>query len=211
MQRKMTRMDVYVQKTYNLVDFIYEVIKNSFFFWLYLLKGFGVITLFASIKALTAVSLDVIHQKRKNTFRNFKENYQNTDKSRFSSLFTFFLLAYLSFAVLAPLPEKWEGSVLYGIKYAGIFLIGVILLLMFTRPVFDLLFPDLQWSIPVQVYALLKNSPWTILLLIGMIVSLWFGLQNLIFLIGFTPGFLGMLSAYTGEKITDRLMQTKKL
>lgn len=203
MKPKLTKMDVFATKLYNLTELVYELIKNSFFFWCYLLRGFGAITLLASIKSLAGVSLDIVHKERKPTRLNYKENYHNTDRKRFQSLLIFFLLLYLTALTLLPFPTALKGSMWYGLKYLALFIVVIGLLLLVTKPIFEILLPEAKWTISTQIYFLIKGAKWSILLLAGMLAVLWFSLQNVIFLVGFAPGILGILSAAIGEKMVD--------
>ena len=93
MQQNANKMDVFVHRIYLLTDFLYEVIKNSFFFWLYLIKGSGIFTVYATVDTLLAVSSDVLVNERKHTFENFKRNYKNNDRTKISFCVSLFLYA----------------------------------------------------------------------------------------------------------------------
>jgi len=189
---------------YLLTDFLYELIKNSFFFWLYLMKGFGIFTLYASIEALLAVSSDVLDKKRKKTFYNFKNNYHNTDKWRFLSVFIFFIILYLFTIPFLPTPSLIGKTLWSAIKYIALFSEALVCLLLVTRPVFEREFQDLKWTIPLQIYLLMRVAGWTLILLLVLTAILWFSLRNGIFLLGFAPGTVGMCSVWVVAKIKKR-------
>lgn len=206
MKQKVTKMDVFVTKLYGLTEFVYEIIKNSFFFWCYLVRGFGVITLLASIKALVLVSLDIVQKERKQTFSNFKNNYQNTDRNRFQSLLVFFLFFYLILLVLIPFPSSMAGSMWYGAKYAALLMIVLGGVILFTKPLFEKLVPDFKWTLPAQIYLLVKSAKWLLLLIGGLVIVFWFSLQNMIFFFAFAPGILGVLTSAIGEKMIQKVL-----
>lgn len=205
MQQNANKMDAFVHRIYLLTDFLYELIKNSFFFWLYLIKGAGIFTLYAAIDALLAVSSDVLVNERKHTFENFKRNYKNNDRRRFLSVFLFFLMLYLFIIPFLPAPKLIEETLWQGITHLVLFMEGGIFLMLFTRESFKRAFSNLEWSIPLQVYMLVKGMSWTILLLMEILLVLWFSLQNGIFLFGFAPGILGISSVWTVSKIKIRM------
>lgn len=205
MQKNTNKMDVLVNRIYLLTDFLYEVIKNSFFFWLYLLKGAGIFTLYATIDALLAVSSDVLVNERKHTFENFKRNYKNNDRRRFLSVFLFFLMLYLFIIPFLPAPNLIEETLWQGITYLVLFMEWGTFLMLFTCEAFKRAFSNLEWSVPLQIYMLVKGMGWTFLMSMGLLLVLWFSLQNGIFLFGFAPGILGISSVWTVSKIKNRV------
>ena len=206
MKQKVTKMDVFVTKLYGLTEFVYEMIKNSFFFWCYLVKGFGVITLIAAVRSLVLVSLDIVHKERNHTLSNFKANYRNTDRNRFQSLVVFFLFFYLILLVLVPFPSSMDGSMWYGAKYASLLIIVLGGVLLFTKPLFEKLVPDFKWTLPAQIYLLVKSAKWLLLLIGGLVIVFWFSLQNMIFFFAFAPGILGVLTSAIGEKVIQKVL-----
>lgn len=206
MKQQVTKMDVFVTKLYGLTEFVYEIIKNSFFFWCYLVKGFGVVTLLAAVRSLVLVSLDIVHKERNHTLSNFKANYKNTDRNRFQSLVVFFLFFYLVLLIVIPFPSSMDGSMWYVAKYAALIMILLSWLILFTKPLFEKLVPDLKWTLPAQIYLLIKSAKWSLLLMGAMVIVFWFSLQNMIFFFGFVPGVIGVLSAAIGEKMIQKLL-----
>ncbi|MDK2780340.1 MAG: hypothetical protein PWP61_637 [Trichococcus sp.] len=204
MQNSVDKLDIFVNGLYLLTDFIYELIKNSFFFWLYLMKGFGIFTLYASIEALLAVSSDVLDKKRKNTFNNFKTNYTNSDKRRFLSVFIFFLVLYLFIIPFLPAPSVVGETLWSAIKYLAIFSEAFVCLMLVTRTVFEREFLDMKWTVPLQIYMLVRVAGWSLVLLFVLVATLWFSLRNGIFLIGFAPGVVGISSVWVVAKIKKR-------
>lgn len=205
MQKSANKMDVFVHILYLLTDFLYEVIKNSFFFWLYLIKGFGIFTLYATINALLAVSSDVLENERKHTFNNFRRNYKNNDRRRFLSVFLFFFMLYLFIIPFLPAPTVIEETLWQALTYLALFIEGGTFLMLFTHGAFKQAFSNLEWSIPLQIYMLVKGMGWTFLLSVGLLLVFWFSLQNGIFLFGFAPGILGISSVWIVSKIKSRV------
>lgn len=205
MQENTNKMDVLVHRIYMLTDFLYEVIKNSIFFWLYLIKGAGIFTLYAAVEALLKVSFDVLEKERKPTFENFKRNYKNNDRRRFLSMFLFFFMMYLFIIPFLPTPKFIEEKLWQVVTYLFLIIEGGTFLVLFTREPFKRAFSNLEWSIPLHIYMLVKGMWWTILLTIVLLFVFWFSLQNGIFFLGFAPGSLGIVSVWIVSKIKNRV------
>lgn len=206
MRQETTRLDKLAINLFILVDFVYELIKNSFFFWIYFLRGVGITTLFSSTRVLSEVSLDLLNKDRKKTSKNFKDKYYNTDKNRFLSLLTFFFILYMGLIIVYPIPSQFEGTYWYIFKYLSLFIIVVIITLLFAYPLFGTIYPSTIWTPPVIIYFFGKSIIWTALLVLSNTIVLMFSLRNSIFFIGFSPGVLGYTNAFLQTKILNRVM-----
>lgn len=210
MRQEATRLDKLSINLFILADFIYELIKNSFFFWLYFLRGIGITTLFSSTRVLSEVSIDILNKDRKKTSKNYKDKYNNTDKNRLFSLLTFFFILYMGLMVVYPIPSQFEGFFWYIFKYLSLFLIVITITMLFTFPLFSTLYPSIKWIPALIIYFFGKSIIWTVLLLLSNTIILWFSLRNNIFFIGFAPGVLGYINAFIQKKILDRVMSKRQ-
>jgi uncharacterized membrane protein YesL len=192
------------ERFYYLSEWLFELIKHSFYFWMMCFRGFCLFSIIASFDSLAAVSLDVWYKERKKTSENFKSNYHNTDRKRFLSVLVVFLLVYSLIAFILPLEVIGE-SIQVGIRTLAFLIILCLLILLSTNKVFLLLMKHSKWNSAIHIYLLGKAFGWTLLL--GVIITLivWFSFRNLIFLIAFAPGLIGISGAIIGDRIAKKL------
>lgn len=198
---KKKRKITIAERFYYLSDFLFEIIKNSFFFWIFWLKGFGVASLIASIEALSLVSKDIYEKERKKTFQNFKNRYHNTFPKMFLSLGITILFLFGIYLLIIPLSSF--HSDIFVIFYFFFFItILLIIMMLITK---EILFSNLKWNFALHVYFLGKRFIWSLAYLLIIFIIIYFSLLNLIFLIGFAPGLIGYFGAVFSKRITNLL------
>lgn len=191
------------ERFYNLTDFVYEIIKNSFWFWFFILRGLGVVSLLATFEALSVVSLDIYNKDRKQTYKNYKKNYKNNSKKMFLSLLLTFLFIYGVFFFSIPL-ENLNSNPAIILYFTNIGFQLSLILLLSTNKVFDSLLPDMRMNLPLQIFLLGKGIFWTFLYSLVLCLILYLSFYNLIFLLGLSPGLISYLGVVFTKKIVDR-------
>src|SRR5690625_1435896 len=194
-----------IEKIFNLMELFVEMIKNSLTFWLYFIKGMGFLTIYPALETLSLVSLDIYNHQRIKTLKNFMEKYNNTMRKRFFSLFVFFYLFYSTLFILLTLTAK-PSACFNILKFILIISNNYLYIYMVTRPILKKQFTFIKLKPTVQVFLLLKEIKWTIVMIIGVSLAFYLSYKNFIFLIFVFPGLSGWFISWCMEKIIKAIM-----
>lgn len=205
MRKKTTKGEIWIFRLYNIVDLIYVLIKNSCFFWFYLLRGFIITTFLSSTRALALVSLENVHKNQGSTREEFRKKYKNTNKERFLSLLFSFGSLYLMIIVILPLPDYLNHTWIYGIKYISLALLLIGLPTLFVRHCLKENLGSLVQNFFVQIYLMTRCFGWVFFQIVLTAIIFWFSLKNVIFLFFFAPGVLGYGLTFLSTKIENKI------
>lgn len=189
------------ERFYYVTEWLFEMIKNSFIFWLYCIKGFFLFSLSASIEALTLTSTDVMNKERKSTFGNFKSHYINSNVRRLVSVVSFFFIMY-TIVLFTPILQI-NGTLLFVLRYLFSILSLTLLTVLFTRTTIDNpVSPNYLFS--VHIYFLMKHYLLTLSMLIALIILIMISNRNIIFFISLFPGLFSYITSRMGAVISEK-------
>jgi len=207
MKKEQGLLDFIVEKSFSAMEIFYEIIKNSFCFWLYFLRGFGFFTMIPAIESLLFVSQDIVNKDRIKTFQNFKEKYHNTNKKRFLSIICFFFFFYSLIFIFLPIPQHFDTVIAYTLKYILIVASFILSIIFLTLPLLRNSFENINWSFSVYIYLLIREFWWTLILILSLVLIYYLSIKNFIFLILVAPGTIGIVTAYIASKINNNIKQ----
>jgi uncharacterized membrane protein YesL len=180
-------------KLYNFIDALYTYFKVSFYFWLYLLRGFIFYGLIPSTCALF-LTIHFLNEKKEegNIKERFKAYYKQNEKYNIPSLVFSFLFFFL-YVSLIFLSKHLENP----ISLVLIIVVGYALILLSVLFVYCMYFlcfhgGTFKQSMMISFVTAIRNLRITLLILLINIVLVYMAKLNLAFFVVFGPFLFGL-------------------
>lgn len=181
-------------RLYNLVQTLYTFFKVSFYFWLYLVKGFvfyGFIP--ASCSLFLTINTVLESKDDENIKQIFNENYKKYEIYRLQSLFVVFLFSflYVMFIFMSKVNNQYAVIAMIVIGYALMLSAVVYVYCVYYLTLREL---SLKEAILLSFVSAIRNIMTSLLLLLIIAAALYLGYLNFAFFVIFVP-FLFALSS----------------
>ena len=173
---------------FSMIDFIYLLIKTSFFFWITLIKNLLFLGLVISFCTLFEVMDEIIAGNGLPVRTMFKEISPKYKGNKRLSFVLFGLILYLIAFIILPFPSSINSTAASIIKFAILYLF-LLTFVLFTYITWILVKMDLSLkkTIMYAFYLMMKRFVRTIILIFIMITLFYFSHMNIIFLIFLSP------------------------
>lgn len=194
---------------FTMTDIIYNSIKVSLVFWLYLIKT-GVIFKFIPLcQSLFFASKNILIGDSESVLKDIRDNIKNDLVLKQLNVISVIGLIYFSTFILLPFPDTVSLNVVVIIKIISIYMIAILIIFSVYGSLFareDNIKTWYEFLLQANQF-LVINLFRNLIFLFCLFFLLYFSFKNLIFSIFFFPGITSLIANWCYKSVFHQIKQ----